>query len=119
MKKTAITAVLAAVALSGCTQRIADFTVMSTKNIEMSRLAEMRVGERLEGVDSKPIILLFPTGNPTIEEAIDNAIEQQPGGVALVNGTVSLSSFYLPPLFGEIKYMVEGDVLYDPERVSK
>ena len=50
-----------------------------------------------------------------MKEAIDRAIEAVPGGIALVDGVVSASWFWVI-LGGQSKISVEGDVLVDPSR---
>jgi hypothetical protein len=48
------------------------------------------------GKDSAHIILIFPTGNPNAEEALDRAIEKKKGRVALKNASIYSSWFYIP-----------------------
>jgi hypothetical protein len=104
--------------LSGCATRMLDFTIISTKNVDISRLGEFQRSERVEGVDTRYIIILIPTGNPSIEEAVDRAIESVPGGVALIDGVLTNKFYYIPYIFGENKYVVTGTVLIDPKLVS-
>ena len=81
----------------GCSQRITDFTIISTKNIDLSRGAEFTKGsQRVEGEDTKHIIILFPTGIPSTKEAIDRAIEGTPGAVALLDGVLEHEGFSFP-----------------------
>src|SRR5690554_3784092 len=111
---------LLAVVLSGCAQRVTDFTVLSTKNVELDRVHEFeRHDGRVRGVDRTHIIVAFPTSIPNIKEAIDQAIESVPGGVAMVDGVVTLYWFYLPLLYGQQWYSVRGDVLVDPRRLQE
>ena len=105
---------------TGCTQRILDFTVVSTKNIDWSRSGEFkRNPQRVEGSDLKHIIIVIPTGVPSLEEAIDNAIEKVPGGVALVDGVLSYRWWYIPYVYGQVEYVVKGSVLVDPQLAGK
>jgi hypothetical protein len=104
-----------AIISSSCTQRLVDFTIISTKNIDLSRAgALLRSGRRATGEDAKLIVIVFPTGIPSAKEAVDRAIESVPGGIALVDGVLTSSFFYIPYLIGETKYIVEGTVLVDP-----
>ena len=57
---------------TGCTQRLVDFTAISTKNVKM---ASSEVGSRVEGADCVPVVF-FPLGQPNMKEAIDRAIEK-------------------------------------------
>lgn len=102
--------------LTGCTMRLVDFTILSTKNIDLTRAATFERGAmRVEGIDKSSIIIFIPTGVPNVKEAIDRAIESVPGAVALVDGVVSYRSFYIPYIYGEESYIVEGTPLIDPK----
>lgn len=114
MKKlTAI--ILLAMGLSGCSQRMIDFTMISSKNIDLSRGAEFtRSPKRVKGEDRKRIIIFIPTGQPNAKEAMDKAIESVPGAVGLVDGVITSHSWYIPYIYGEAWYEVEGTPLVDP-----
>lgn len=102
--------------LTGCAQRLVDFTILSTKNIDLTRAATFERGAvRVEGKDEISIIIIIPTGVPNVKEAVDRAIESVPGAVALVDGVVSYRSFYIPYIFGQESYVVEGTPLIDPK----
>ena len=99
-------------ALSGCSRRLVDFTVISSKNVPITEKGTefKKATTRVKGVDSKLSILFFP-GIPDMKEAIDDAIEKYPGAVALTDGVVynkSWSCFF----FGKNTYVVEGTPLY-------
>ena len=99
----------------GCTTRLTDFTIISTKNLDLSRGASFkRGGGRVEGEDKVHIIVFIPTGTPNMKEAIDRAIESVPGAVALVDGVVSSHAWYIPYIYGQSRYLVEGTPLIDP-----
>jgi hypothetical protein len=102
---------------AGCVTRLGSFTVLSTKNIDWSRAAAFqRMNERVTGEDMYHIIVIIPTkGNASIEEAVDQAIESVPGGVALIDVVVSNKYFYIPYIYGKSGYVVEGTVLIDPQ----
>lgn len=106
--------------LTGCSHRIMDFTIVSTKNVELSKFSTYQRGKtRVEGIDKKPIIIIIPTGYPSGEEAIDNAIESVPGAVALLDGVLTYSYFYIPYIYGEYVFAVEGTPLIDPALAAK
>ncbi len=89
---------------------------MSTKNIDWSRANEYTRNtlNRRTGRDIAHIIIFIPTQwQPTIEDAVDKAIEQVPGGVALVDAVVRFRSWYIP-FYGQDGFTVEGTVLVDP-----
>lgn len=65
---------------------------------------------RVKGVDGKWLVLGFG-GFPDMKEAIDDAIEQYPGAVALSDGVVRQKSWNVI-LFGKNQYIVEGTPVY-------
>lgn len=108
---------LCVLCLTGCTTRLVDFTMISTKNIDLSRAASFERGKsRVEGKDKVMIIIFIPTGVPNMKEAIDRALESVPGAVALVDGVVTSEYFWL--LFGQSGYVVEGTPLIDTNMAS-
>ena len=48
------------------------------------------------------------------EEALDKAIESTPGAVGLVDGVITHYSWYIPYIYGENWYEVDGTPLIDP-----
>jgi hypothetical protein len=104
------------VALTGCATRIASFTVVSTRNIDWSRAAEfVRHDQRISGEDLYGIIIFAPTKAMVyIDVAIENALRQIPGAVALIDAVLIHKNFYFPFLYGESGYIIEGSVLFDP-----
>ena len=88
-----ITALVVVVSLSGCTTRIGDLTVGSTKNLthEFDVIKKDVVGE-----DCLQMFLLIPLGtlNPTYDGAIDLALDSVPDADAIVDAT-----FYQDSLF--------------------
>jgi hypothetical protein len=104
---------------AGCTIRLTDFTMISTKNIELARAATFkRAANRTRGKDTTYIIVAVPTGQPNMKEAIDRAIESVPGAIALVDGVIYSTSWYIPMIYGENSYVVEGTPLIDPSIIG-
>ncbi len=92
---------------TACTYRLGDLTIMSSKNVELSKMdMYKKCAERSVGEDSVPIIF-FPIGMPSIEEACDRAIEKA-GGTFLTDAVITYEFFAL--IFGYLKYKVEGEV---------
>ena len=90
--------------LAGCTRRIADFTVISTKNVSIENMT--RAENRVVGEHCVPVFF-FPIGAPDLKEAIDNAIEQAgPQYTALVDGVVYYKNKSF--IFGTVCFEVEG-----------
>ncbi len=93
--------------LVGCTTRVTDFTIISTKNHSIN-VKESAKGPRVLGEDMAAMILFIPTGAPNVKNAVDRAIENAgPGFDALVDGVVNYyyAYFILGASFG---YKVEG-----------
>lgn len=68
----------------------------------------------MKGEDRKRIIVVFPTGEPNAKQAMDKAIESVPGAVALVDGVITKCGWYIPYIYGEAWFEVEGTPLIDP-----
>jgi len=115
MKKHCVLLGLLLLLATGCSQRMVDYTVISTRNIDWSRANSLTRGKsRVFGKDTIHIIFFIPTGVPNMEEAIDRAIDKVPGCVALVDGVLYHKNFYIPLLYGQSWYVIEGSPLIDP-----
>lgn len=98
--------------LCGCSHRLVDFTLISTKNVPLERTGDLaKADSRVKGQDSKGMILSIPLGMPNMKEAIDRAIESYPGAVALSDGVV-YSKGWTCLFYGKNKYVVEGTPVY-------
>lgn len=92
----------------GCTSRLVDFTVISSKNVEGLKFDPAGKGARVEGSDSVWWFLAFPLGQPNLKNAIDRAIESAgPGYDALIDGVV-YGKFTWMFLTAKSGYRVEG-----------
>ena len=94
--------------LSGCTRRMIDFTVISSKNVDLgdNRAAIGQV--RVEGTDACWFVLFIPMCQPNIKEAVDQAIESAgPGYDALIDGVLSQTTWHVL-LTGKVAFIVEG-----------
>jgi len=108
---------IAALAISGCSNRLVDFTIISTKNVAL-RFEDTGMGPRVEGKDEVWWILSIPLGVPNLEEAIDDAIETAgPQYDALIDG-VLYSYAYWFVLTGVNGYRVEGTPINSGQIVS-
>ncbi len=108
MKKL-ILLVAGALLLSGCTVRVADLTVASTKNYNLNS-TKFTKGKRVTAEDKYPVIL-FPMGIPNVKTAIDRAIEQDHCAVGLTDLVVTQLNHAF--IFGKIGVRVEGNLLLD------
>jgi hypothetical protein len=97
--------------LVGCSTRVADLTLVSTRNIDLSNAKlDVRQGVRAKGEDCVYWPLgLIPTGYPNLENAVDRALESGRGN--LMVDQVTYSSGYYVILFAVQCLSVEGTVL--------
>jgi len=109
MIKIAFVTVLAAVFATGCTVRVADMTIGSTKNYNLNA-AKFVKGKRVIGEDTYPVVL-FPLGIPNVKSAMDDALEQDKCAVALTDLVVSQLNHSF--LVGSIGDRIEGDLVLD------
>lgn len=94
---------VATFSLGGCSMRITDFTVISTKNVNIPAKQQ---ASRVTGNDCV-IVFLIPFGIPNLKTAIDKAIESAgPGYDALIDGVAYIDNKSF--LFGQECYRVEG-----------
>lgn len=108
-------AFLLLVAMSSCTHRLTDFTVISTRNVPLGKEAAslQKANQRVKGVDKSHVILFVPLGAPNMKEAIDKAIDKYPGAIGLADGVVKSKSWWF--LYGQNSYIVEGTPLYEAD----
>jgi hypothetical protein len=110
-----VVASLLAVVWAGCTSvtRIGDFTIVSSKNIDLSRGADFKRGtNRVKGEDIVVITGFNVPSTPNMKTAIDRAIEYVPGAVALLDGVISQKTISYP-FYTKFGYVVEGTPLVD------
>jgi hypothetical protein len=107
--------VLVSTLLVSCTNRILDFTVVSSKNLDLTKGASFVKGKsRVTGEDLAHWIIVIPTSEVNIKEALDRAIESTPGCVALLDGVIYEKFWYFPYVYGQQVVIVEGTPLIDP-----
>jgi len=95
--------------VSGCSKRLGDFTLLTTKNIDLSSFSTCTDDgkERVNGEDASHIIVVFPTKVPNFKDAVDNAIEAS-NSYMLSDAVVRYTWFYIPLIYGQEKFIVEG-----------
>ena len=94
--------------LTGCSERLGDFTVISTKNIDIGK-NYIKVDSNAFGTSTKQIIIVFPNGTPSIKDAVDDLLKKTNGDL-VTNAVIHYNWFYIPYIFGEMTYKIEGDV---------
>lgn len=96
--------ILVGSAVSSCSWRARDFSIMSTKQVDITTKYVKK--EIVEGSSMVPVIL-FPFGKPTYTEAVEDALTKS-GGDFLTDVVVEGRSIGIIFL-GAIGYRVRGD----------
>jgi hypothetical protein len=113
MKKLSIAVILSMI-LTSCSQNLFNFTIVSTKNIELEKLSSLKKSsEKTSDEDKSSIIIIVPTRKVKIDQAISNTIDGIPGCVALLDGVVYSKFWFIPYIYGEQKIVVEATPLID------
>jgi hypothetical protein len=112
-KPTEVLATLAGVLVlgtTGCVTRLGDMTVLSTRNVTLSKvdLDRMPQVKGITGRDSKFIILCIPLGIPHLEDAVDEALNKG-GGDVMVDAVVHQEGWWF--LVGQTALTVKGSVV--------
>lgn len=101
---------VAVIALSACTQRVADLTLVSTKNIDFAATKiDHKAGKREKADDCRVSILGIPFGFPNIETAVDKALAAGGGNIMVDEVTEIKSTFFLVGTYNCV--VVEGTVI--------
>lgn len=93
------------IAVGGCTTRIGDMTMISTKNVDVSGVKQ---GDRQTGEDCANSVLFIPLGVPDVKNAMDRALEKGKGDI-LIDGVVSFKGWTVL-VFSQTCVVVEGTV---------
>jgi len=95
---------------AGCTTNLGDFTVLTSKNVNLSDFSTSQAEESSEKVVGKHevhIICFVPTGQPSLKEALDRALESK-NAYMLTNARIENFFFYIPYIYGQARFTVEG-----------
>jgi hypothetical protein len=105
-------AVAVVVLFSSCAVRHGDFTVLSDKLVRTAAFDLSRADRKknVTGEDVAHIIVLFPTGAPTLKGALDDALHKGDGDV-MTDAVVSTWFWYIPYVYGQAGWRVTGDVV--------
>ena len=97
---------LSLIILSGCSQNIANFALISTKSSNLNNEYES-IGQ-IEGLDNIYIIIFVPLGTNRIDKAVNNALLTNNADY-ITNTTITFESFYFPYIGGYSRYRVKGE----------
>lgn len=115
LKFSLIVLSITAFIFSSCSHRVLDFTLISSKNVDLTKGASFVRGKnRVEGTDMIHWVIIIPTGSVNIKEAVDRAIESTPGCIALLDGVIYSKFWYIPYIYGQQSATIEGLPLIDP-----
>ena len=105
--------------ISGCSVRVADLTLVSTKNIDLSDTQlDAKKGQRQKAEDCRFVLLgIIPFGLPNMEEAVDKALEAGKGNVMVDEVTEYKNTWFV--IGGLACIVVEGTVLNTQGSTSK
>ncbi|RZM20263.1 MAG: hypothetical protein EOO88_36680, partial [Pedobacter sp.] len=116
--KTIFFTLCIAFAMTSCSHRIGDLTMMSNRNVEFEK-KQIEIKRDVVGKSSKGQIFGIPLGYPNMEDALDDAIKREGTGEYLKNVTVTeYYRWYL--LFGVNGIKVKGDLMgYDGQKTKE
>ena len=104
---------MALVMMTGCVNRVGDFTIASTKNIDIKKtLHTVDTRHRVTGIDKKHYFLFIPLGIPNLKEAMDNAEEKAPACVGLSDVTVKYGEWWIL-IYGQQWFEIEGNPVFE------
>ena len=95
----------------GCSMRLADLTVASTRNVNLKEvdLDSLPQTKGIVGKDTKFTILFIPLGFPHVEDAIDDALDK--GGGDVMIDAVLHSKWWYFLIIGQDSLEVKGTVV--------
>ena len=101
--------------LGGCTTHISDLSVISNKNIDTGQIDLDAISQKkhVEGQDDKFVFLFIPFGQPTLKEALNDALEKG-GGDLMINASVYVRQWWF--LIGRSGIRIKGDVVNTKRR---
>jgi hypothetical protein len=106
--------------IAGCATRVGDFTLMSSKNVDLSAIGSyQRSAKNVKGSDTKLSMILFIPLNPTydLKKALDKALSKIPGAEVIVDVRIDVRK--IPLLLVTFEgYVVSGTVLINPQVVD-
>ncbi len=96
--------------LTACgSTRLADLNAVSTRDVNLDRIdLDTLPGEVIEGESSAFIFLFIPFGSPTLQDAVDDALDKSNGDL-MVDAVAYQSSWWF--LIGQSKITIKGTVV--------
>jgi hypothetical protein len=98
---------VSSIMLSACTTRLGDFTVLSTKNVDV---AGLKPGDRQTGEDCINMLFgMVPMGEVNWKNAMDQALERGKGDV-MVDVVLTAKGWAIPYIWGQQCIEIAGTV---------
>lgn len=96
--------------LSGCSQRLATMTAISTRNVSLNNvdLDKLPQKKNITGTDSRFVFLFIPFGVPTLQGAVDEALAQGNGDL-IIDGVVKAEGWWF--IIGQNSISITGNVI--------
>lgn len=112
MKKTAgvLMIVFVGAMLAGCSQHVGNLSALAAGTYKSENInpASM-VGKDITGKACASIFFIFPTGYPKLDEAVSQATAKNNGDF-MMNARIYYDSWWIPFIYGQNCWRVEGDV---------
>lgn len=111
MKK--IFVLIAVVMISACSYNHGNYTVLSNKIVSVNDfdLDKADRAKNVKGVDRSHRIIFWETkANPNLSDALNEAFKKADGDV-MTDVTVTYWKWYIPLIYGQRGWTVEGDVV--------
>jgi hypothetical protein len=93
---------------AGCATQLATMTIASTKKIDTNDIQLEKVKANVTGKDVRFQIFIFTNGIPTINGALQNALDISDADI-MRDITISRMDWFIPIIYSESSYRVTGD----------
>lgn len=96
--------------VSGCAVRLGGMTAISTRNVSLNTvdLDKMPQTKNVVGTDSRFVFIFIPLGFPTVQGAVDDALDKGQGDVIL-DAVLQAESWWF--IIGQNSLTVKGNVV--------
>jgi hypothetical protein len=100
--------------LCGCSTHLTDISMISNKNISLSELNidHLKKTKNVEGEDKVFIFLIIPFGRPTLQEAVNQALDKGKGDL-MIDASVYSTGWWF--IIGEAGVKIKGTVVNTKE----
>ena len=108
---------LLTIVLSSCSEHVANLSVVSTKNVDITGIDFSKLPQKpVKADDKKFYFLIFPSGMSIISKVVDNALEKGNGDL-LINSSLSYKRWWF--IIGQQGYEIVGTVVNTKDGAQK